>query len=146
MKTTVIRRHIEITSELRELISRKFEKLERLLNDSAVSAQVILSREQQTCTAEVVLHARGDHVLRDESDGSAWAEAVGIAVDQVDQQAHTLKGKWETRRRRSVVKASADKLRPNTPPLGVTRLRVTCAPNDDFVRTSTLKLDMSNEE
>ncbi len=108
MKTTVTGRHVEITSEVRELILRKLEKLERVLNDSAVSAQVILSQEHSTCTAEVVLHARGDHVLHGEGENPTWARAIGIAIDKVDQQAHTLKGKWETRRRRAVVDALPD--------------------------------------
>ena len=101
MKTTLTGRHVEVTPELSELIHRKLEKLERILNDSAVSAQVIVSREHDTCSAEIVLHARGDHMLRGEGESPTWARAVGIAVDKVDQQAHTLKGKWETRRRRA---------------------------------------------
>lgn len=109
MKTTVTGRHVEIPSELRELILRKLEKLERILNDSAVSAQVILSREHDSCTAEVVLHARGDHMLHGEGESPTWARAVGIAVDKVDQQAHTLKGKWEARRRRADAAALSDK-------------------------------------
>ena len=109
MKTTVTGRHVEITPELRALILRKLEKIKRILNDSAVSAQVILSREHAACTAEVVLHARGDHMLHGEGESSTWARAVGIAVDKVDQQAHTLKGKWETRRRRADADALVDK-------------------------------------
>ena len=45
MKTTVTGRHVEITSELRALILQKLKKLERILNDKTVSAQVILSPE-----------------------------------------------------------------------------------------------------
>lgn len=108
MKTTVTGRHIEVTSDLRDLIHRKLEKLERLLNDAAVSAQVILSQEHHSCTAEIVLHARGDHVLRGAGEDPTWTRAISVAVDKVDQQAHTLKGKWETRRRRSVVETPAD--------------------------------------
>ena len=108
MKTTVTGRHVEIPSALHELILHKLKKLERILNDSAVSAQVILSREHTSCTAEVVLHARGDHMLRGEGESSTWAQAVGIAVDKVDQQAHTLKGKWQTRRRRADVDVQPD--------------------------------------
>ena len=84
MKTTVTGRHIEITSGLRDLILSKVEKLERHLNDSAVSAQVILSQAPHGCTAEVVLHARGDHVLHAEGESSTWARAMAIAVDKVD--------------------------------------------------------------
>ncbi len=31
---------------------------------------------------------------------------VGVAIDKVDQQAHTLKGKWEARHRRSATEPS----------------------------------------
>ncbi len=103
MKTTVTGRHVEVTEELRELIARKLDKLERLLHDSAVSAQVILSQQHDTCTAEIVLHARGDHVLRGEGDSTTWPRAVGVAAYKGDHQAHTLKGKCEALRRRGVV-------------------------------------------
>ena len=108
MKTTVTGRHVEVTDELRELIDRKLDKLERLLNDSAVSAQVILSREHASYAAEIVLHARGDHILRGEGESTTWPRAIGVATDKVDQQAHTLKGKWESRRRRADVETALD--------------------------------------
>jgi ribosomal subunit interface protein len=108
MKTTVTGRHVSVTEELRELIARKLDKLERLLNDSAVSAQVILGQQHDSCTAEIVLHARGDHVLRGEGDSTTWARAIGVAADKVEQQAHTLKGKWEARRRRAGVETAPD--------------------------------------
>ena len=101
MKTTVTGRQVEISSELHELILKKLEPLERRLADSAVSAQIVLSRAHRDCRAEVVLHARGDHILHGEGEGPTWAQAVRGAVDKVDQQASTLKGKWQGRRRRA---------------------------------------------
>lgn len=101
MKTMVTGRHVAVTPNVQRMIQRKLEKLERLLNDSAVSAQVILDDGRHERIAEIVLHARGDHVLRGEARGSTWSQAVTSAVDKVDQQAHTVKGKWETRRRRA---------------------------------------------
>ena len=101
MKTSVKGRHVQVTPELHAQIERKLEKLERLLNDSAVSVKVTLDQERRDCTAEIVLHARGDHVLHGDGEGPTWADAVGAAVNKVDQQAHTLKGKWEARHRRS---------------------------------------------
>ena len=106
MRTTVTGRHVEVTPELRTLILRKLEPLERRLSDSAVSVQVVLSRPHRDCTAEVVLHARGDHMMHGEGQGSTWAQAVRLAVDKVDQQAQTLKGKWQGRRRRAGSAAS----------------------------------------
>ena len=101
MKTTVTGRHVEITPELHTLILRKLEPLERRLADTAVSIQVVLSRPHRDRTAEVVLHARGDHMLHGEGEGATWATALRAAVDKVDQQAHTVKGKWQGRRRRA---------------------------------------------
>ena len=106
MKTSVKGRQVQVTPELRAQIERKLEKLDRILSESAVSVQVILGQERRDCTAEVVLHARGDHVLHGDGEGSTWAQAVGVAIDKVDQQAHTLKGKWEARHRRSATEPS----------------------------------------
>lgn len=101
MKTAVTGRHVEISFELRALILKKLEPLERRLSDSAVSVQVVLSRPHRECMVEVVLHARGDHVLHGEGEAPTWAQAIRAAVDKVDQQAYTLKGKWQGRRRRA---------------------------------------------
>lgn len=99
MKCIVTGRHVEITPVLRQLINRKVQKLERLLNDSAVSAQVVLGLEKYRRMAELVLHVRGDHVLHGVGEGTTWSAAVGAAAVKVSQQAHTLKGKWDKRRR-----------------------------------------------
>ena len=101
MKTSIKGRHTQVTPELHAQIERKLEKVEHLLNDSAVSVQVMLDQEGLDFTAEVVLHARGDHMLHGDGHGATWIQAVGVAVDKVDHQAHTLKGKWEARHRRS---------------------------------------------
>ena len=59
----------------------------RLLNDSAVSAQVVLAREKSRHHAEVTLHARGEHFLHGEGTGRDVAASLGTAVDKVDRQA-----------------------------------------------------------
>ena len=69
MKTSVTGRHVEITPGLRGIIARKLVRVERILNDSAVSVQVVLTQEHHRCCAEVVLHARGDHMLHGEEKG-----------------------------------------------------------------------------
>jgi putative sigma-54 modulation protein len=100
MRVEVTGRHVTITPPLRQLITRRLTKLERLLNDSAVSAQVVLSKEKFRVQAEVIVHVRGDHLLRGQGDGTGWPVAVRDAVAKVEQQAQTLKGKWGDRRRR----------------------------------------------
>jgi putative sigma-54 modulation protein len=101
MRVEVTGRHVNITPPLRQLIARRLTKLERLLNDSAISAQIVLSKEKYGLRAEIVVHVRGDHMLRGQGDGNSWPVAVRDAIAKIEQQAQTLKGKWGDRRRRA---------------------------------------------
>ena len=62
MRLDITGRHVEITAQLRQLIDRRLAKFSRLLNDSAISASVILTKEKYRHLAEIVIHARGDHM------------------------------------------------------------------------------------
>jgi putative sigma-54 modulation protein len=99
MRVDVTGRHVQITPLLRSLIDNRLAKLERLLNDSVVSAQVILTKEKYRHRTEIVIHARGDHMLRGLGEGNAWPVSVRQAAQKVEQQAQTLKGKWAERKR-----------------------------------------------
>lgn len=99
MTSTVTSRHVEISPDIRLLVAQKLAKLERLLQDNALSAQVVLSRERHRCRAEMTLHVRGDHMLHSDDEGGQWSQAIGGAVEKMQQQAHTLKTRWERRRR-----------------------------------------------
>jgi putative sigma-54 modulation protein len=101
MRVDVTGRHVEITPPLRSLIDKRLGKLERLLNDSVVSAQVILTKEKYRHRTEIVIHARGDHMMRGLGEGNAWPISVRQAAHKVEQQAQTLKGKWAERKRSS---------------------------------------------
>ena len=99
MTSTVSSRHVEITPAMREIISHKLARLERLLQENAVSAQVVLSQERHRCRAEMTVHVRGDHFLHGQDEGGQWSLAIGGAVDKVHHQAQALKTRWERRRR-----------------------------------------------
>ena len=92
-------RHVKVTDELRDLVARRLTPLERLLGDTVVSPDMVLSSERNHYQTELVVHARGDHRLHGVGDGNSWQVAVGGAVDKVMHQAQTLKGKWQGRRR-----------------------------------------------
>ena len=83
MRVEVTGRHVNITPPLRQLIARRLTKLERLLNDSAISAQIVLSKEKYGLRAEIVVHVRGDHMLRGQGDGASWPVAVRDAVAKI---------------------------------------------------------------
>jgi putative sigma-54 modulation protein len=99
MRLDITGRHVEITPPLRQLISRRLGKLERLLNDSLLSAKVVLTREKYRHRAEIILHARGDNTLRGLGEGNAWPISIRQAVEALEQQATRVKTRWAERKR-----------------------------------------------
>jgi putative sigma-54 modulation protein len=100
MRVELTGRHVEITPALRRLVDIKLAKLERLLNDSVVSAQAVLSVEKRQRRADITVHARGEKFLHGVGHSTAWAASVGEAIDKITQQAQKVKGKWQGRKRR----------------------------------------------
>ncbi len=101
MRLSLTGRQIDVPPALRQLVTRRLERLERVFNDTLVSAQVVLFKERHLHQAELIIRARGDHTLSAIGGGATWAVAVSEASDKVSHQAATLKGKWKTRKRRN---------------------------------------------
>ena len=99
MRLDITGRHVDITPALRQLIERRLGRVERLLNDSAVSATAILTLEKYRHRTEVIVHARGDNTLRGQGEGNAWTLSIRQAIEKVEQQAKKVKGKWTERKR-----------------------------------------------
>ena len=99
MRLVLTGRHVEITPPLRKLVDSRLAKLERMLGDSLISAQVVLAREKYRYVAEMSLHARGDHVLHGVGSTASWPTSLTAAVEKIMQQAQRVKGKWQERKR-----------------------------------------------
>ena len=99
MRVDVTGRHVEITPQIRSLVTQRLAKLERLLNDAALWAHVILTKEKYRHRTEIVVHARGDHTMRGMGEGNAWPLSMRQAAEKIEQQAQTLKGKWKEGKR-----------------------------------------------
>ena len=108
MRLEITGRHVEIGTSLRQLILRRLAKLERLLNDNAISAQVTLTKEKYRHRTEILIHARGDHMLRGLGEGTGWPISIRDAAAKIEQQAQTLKGKWRERKRRGAGPRTVD--------------------------------------
>lgn len=102
MRLELTGRHVEITPALRRLVDRKLARLGRLMNDSMVSAQVVLTREKYRDHVDVTLHARGEKFLHAVGDTGDWEASLGEAMEKVSRQALKVKGKWQQRKRRAV--------------------------------------------
>ena len=99
MQLELTARRLDITPALRRLVARKITKLERLLNSSAISAHIILSREKHRHLTEINLHARGEKFLHAVGAAASWEASLSEAVDKLAQQAAKVKGKWRDGKR-----------------------------------------------
>jgi putative sigma-54 modulation protein len=106
MRLELTGRHVDITPAVRRVVDGKLARLERLLNDSAVSAQVVLSREKYGNRADVTLHARGEKFLHGVGKGVSLQVSMGQAIEKIVQQAQKVKGKWQERKRRGTVRGT----------------------------------------
>lgn len=102
MRLVLTGRNVDITPALRALVTRRLARLERLIGDAAVSAQVVLTTEKYRCITDMALHTRGDYVLSTIGTAASWQLSVRDAVDRIEQQAKKVKEKWTTRKRRAV--------------------------------------------
>lgn len=100
MRLVLTGRHLDISPGLRTLVDRKLVRLERLLGNSIVSAQVVCVREKDRLEADVTVHMRGDHTLASRATGATWSSALTTVVDKIERQGSKVKGKWKERKRR----------------------------------------------
>jgi putative sigma-54 modulation protein len=107
MRVELTGRHIDINPALRRFVDRKLARLERMLNDAALSAQVVLTAEKHRRRADVTLHARGEKFLHGAGVAQTWPLALSLATDRIAQQGKKVKGKWQERKRRGSKGAAA---------------------------------------
>jgi putative sigma-54 modulation protein len=112
MRLDITGRHVTVTPVLRQLITRRVATLERVLNDAALSALVIVTREKYRHKVEMAVHTRGDHTLSGTAEGNSWPLAVRQATLKIEQQAKRLKGKWDSRKRQAAKTVRNQKIAP----------------------------------
>jgi putative sigma-54 modulation protein len=120
MRLDLTGHNVDITPALRQLLSRKLSRLERVVQDAALSAQVVLTRERYRHVTDLALHARGERLLFGIGTGPAWAESMSDAVEKVLQQAQRVKGKWTARKRRAGGRRSMAEAPVEAPPPAAT--------------------------
>ena len=112
MRLELTARHFTIPAPVRKLAEERLARVLRPLNDSAVSAQVVVTRDKTRFHAEVTLHARGEHFLHGEATGRDAQTALGASIDKVERQVLKLKSKWTERKRQGISPAKAASATP----------------------------------
>lgn len=99
MNLEVIGRHITVTPEVRDFVSKRADKLERFF-DRVHRLKVVLSVEGAAHQAELVAHlVRGDTVIA-KAAGSDVYTAVEVAADKLEHQLKKYKEKLRDHRPR----------------------------------------------
>jgi putative sigma-54 modulation protein len=107
MRLELTARHFTIPAPVRKIAEQRLGRCLRPLNDSAVSAQIVVTREKTRFHAEVTLHARGEHFMHGEATGRDATAALGAAIDKIERQVLKLKSKWTERKRQGISAAKA---------------------------------------
>ena len=100
MRLELTGRHLVISQGLRNLVTRKLAKVHRVLNDTGVSAAIIVTTEKVQNVVEITLHARGERFLHAVAKAPTWETATTDAVAKILHQAERVKNKWQERKRR----------------------------------------------
>ena len=115
MRLELTGRHVTVTPTIRKLVEKQLAPTLRVLNNNALSAQVVLTRQRTQHRAEITLHARGDKFLHGAASGRDVTEAVGAAMDKINRQVEKMKGKWEARKRRKAAPPASEMPAPIAP-------------------------------
>lgn len=100
MRVELTGHQVEISPGLRTLVDRKLAKIGRVLNDSVISAGVVVKKEKANNIVEITLHARGDQFFHAVGKADSWETAMRLAVAKVLHHTEKVKGVWQERRRR----------------------------------------------
>ncbi|HEV7668398.1 MAG TPA: ribosome-associated translation inhibitor RaiA [Thermoanaerobaculia bacterium] len=92
-------RNYTIDDRVRELVSEKLQKLEKLL-DEPIDARITLSAEKRKFVADLHLHHRHGSIQAEESSDDNMFEAIGDVVAKAERQAERDKTRRVDRRRR----------------------------------------------
>jgi ribosome hibernation promoting factor len=146
MRLDITGRHLDITPALRQLIDKRLARLGRLLNDSAISAQVILSKDKYRLLTEIVVHARGDRTMEGHGEARTWAASMKQASEKIEQQSLKVKGKWAARKRKSAGARAVSDVDAATPAQGPRIVRATRYPVKPMsVEDAALQVDGQRE-
>ena len=108
-------RHVTITPAVRKVVEDRVARLERMLNDSVHSVQVVVTREEARHSAEMMPHARGEHFLHAAVTGVTGRDlqTALAAAAKTEHQVRKLKGKWAGRKRDGVSATKAGSAAPS---------------------------------
>ncbi len=97
MEYRIMGRGMGITDAIKNYIDRRFEKIDRVLEEGDVtSAEVRIEKDAENYIIRVVLNLRGE-IIKVEEKNSDLYTAIDFASDALEKQVKKLKGKMRVR-------------------------------------------------
>lgn len=93
MKVKVIGRNVEVTKALKEIVEKKVSRLERYFKPE-VEANVLLSVQKSTHTAEVTIPFNGVILRAEEANGDMY-NSVDLVIEKIERQIRKQKTKMQ---------------------------------------------------
>ena len=97
MKTTILLRQVTIDDDVRNLIEKKINKLDKFFLENA-EANVKLSKKREIEILELTIAASGS-IFRSEVEGPTYCHAIDTAVNVIERQIRKNKTRLEKRLR-----------------------------------------------
>lgn len=97
MKITYVGRKVEISEDLKLLIEKKLQKLDKYFKDDAVATVTLKKRRNNECM-EVTISSVGT-LYRSEEENSTFNNALDKVMDSIERQIRKHKTKLEKRLR-----------------------------------------------
>src|SRR6266550_6568516 len=87
MATSITGRHYEVTKAIRDLITKKLDKIvEKLFND-VIDVRVVLQVEKYRNICEILIKGRDHDVKVVQESDESMQDAINLALDHVKRQA-----------------------------------------------------------
>ena len=131
MEYRVIGRGVQISDAIKNYVERRFEKIERVLNDGDItSMEIRIEKDAENYVLKVVMNLRGDILTVEEKNTDMYA-AIDFASDALEKQVKKLRDKSRARHKAGVkglAQAIADEMgkpeyEPETPEDRITSVK-----------------------
>jgi len=87
MATTITGRHYEVTKDIRDLITKKLDKIVDKLFDDVIEVRVVLQVQKYRNICEILIHGKEHDVKAVQESGESMQDAINLALDHVKRQA-----------------------------------------------------------
>jgi putative sigma-54 modulation protein len=87
MATSIIGRHYEVTADIRNLITRKLDKIVEKLFSDVIDVRVVLQVEKYRNSCEILITGKEHDVKSVQESGESMQDAINSALDHVKRQA-----------------------------------------------------------